>query len=354
VRPLTDAEARVLSLMLGNAAPDERGRLRQSGLPRSTYHAARRRIYADGWLTDRYVPSPTLFGYPETTIVVGRPYADRPNALTEAWNHEDGNVLQWLSPQLALGVFFHRGPRERRAALARIADPALASGLVVLHPEVEANGVPVYFDLEGVWVHLSGAGAMQSYPKGLPRLPERLRTEDGGARWGSRSRWAARELLQRPLLVETHGRPGHLIGPFGLPSAQRRLLEEGWLLHRVLAEPGRIPSYRGRVMDRTILLTGTRVPGRGPEALFQELTGAARVFPFLFAADEERVLLGLLGQRAPTSGEVDPADAGRRPLMALLRESLREIQIVEEATDAIRAPVDHRFDRLSPPPVPGG
>jgi hypothetical protein len=350
VRPLTDAEARVLAMMLGTAAPDERGRLHQSGLPRSTYHAARRRIYAEHWLTDRYVPSPTLFGYPEVTIAAGRPFADQQAALADGWAKEPGNVLEWTSPQLTLGVFFHRNARERRIALARIADSSRVSGLAIVHPDLEQNGLPVYFDFEGIWVHLSNGNGMSGYPKSLPPLPERLAADDEVTRrWTPRNRWAARELLLRPMQVETQGRPGHLVGPFGLPFAQRRLLEEGWLLHRVLAEPGQIPGYRGRLMDRTVLVTGTLAPGRSAADLFATLTRECRVFPFLFTSDETHVLIGLLGQRGPVEGPPDPVDAGRRSVMPLLRDTLREIQILEETTSAIRVPVDHRFDRLLPP-----
>src|SRR5579859_4874551 len=107
MRALTEAEGRVIAVLLGERATNERDRLKQLAVPRSTYHAARRRAYAEGWLRDRYVPEPGRFGFPVVTVAVLRPFADRAAELSERWSTHPTNVLTWLSPQVAVGVFFH-------------------------------------------------------------------------------------------------------------------------------------------------------------------------------------------------------------------------------------------------------
>jgi hypothetical protein len=348
-RALTDSEARVLSLLLANTARDERERLRQSGLPRSTYHAARRRAYQEGWLKDRYVPSPPLFGYPEMTFAVLRPFADRTTALATQWGGSAGLVHAWIGSQFALGVFFHRSRKERDRAESRLANGSAGTPVAVLHPPPTPAGCPAFFDFEGGWSHLSDAAGARGYPRGLPALPGA--DPSAPSTWSPRRRWAARELLERPFVVEREGRPGHLVGPFGLPFAQQRLLAEGWVLHRVLAEPSRIPPFRGRRMDRVILVTGALRDGVAAEALFMTLTRDCRVFPFLFAVADRTVLLGGLGQ-APGPSPTAPAPA-RLPVTPTLRRALTDIQVLDDGTAQVRIVVDHRYDRLTPPDPKG-
>src|ERR1700686_937500 len=107
MRSLTEAEARVIAHMLASSPGQERERLRQLQLPRSTFHAVRRRAYAEGWLHDRYVPDPARFGFPRVTFVVARPFADREDELAQSWDRSPGNVLTWASAQVTFGVFFH-------------------------------------------------------------------------------------------------------------------------------------------------------------------------------------------------------------------------------------------------------
>lgn len=351
MRELTESEARVLALLLADTAQDERSRLRQSALPRSTYHAARKRAYAEGWLRDRYLPAPTLFGYPEVTIALARPFADQTQALSDRWAGEPGNVLLWVGPAVALGVFFHRTAREAKSASTRIARPELAASVLSLRPRPEERGLPAYFDFEGVWAHLSGAGGTQAYPKGLPPLP--LGVDPAvPSTWTGRRRWAAGELLNRPFVAEAQGRPGHLVGTFGLPLAQKALLAQGWVLHRVLAEPASVPPFRGRLMDRIVLITGTLLEGIRADVLFATLCHECRVYPFLYVIDGPKLLIGALGQSVlnPEGGPTDPVP--RRPVMPTLRQTLQGIQIVEERAGNLRAVVDHRYDRITPPPVP--
>ncbi|MCI4324003.1 MAG: hypothetical protein L3K03_08350 [Thermoplasmata archaeon] len=349
LRDLTDAEARVLALLLANPSSEERERLRISHLPRSTYHASRRRAYAEGWLRDRYIPAPIPFGYPEITIAVARPFAEKLGELLERWSSEPGAVLVQGSTQLALGVVFHRSADEARKSRARLGNESFVSAVQLLAPKLADGGVPVYFDYEGIWTHLVGNVGSRSYPQGLPTTPWPEEGRPAAPIWTPRHRWAAGELLGRPFVAESQGRAGHLVGPFGLPRAQKHVIEAGWVVHRVLCDPAKVPAYHDRHTDQMVLIVGEYEGATTPRELFEVLTRECRVYPFLYATDKSRVLIGALGQslrQSPSGGPVEPS---RRPVMPTLQAVLHDIELWQEDAAALSTPVDHRYERLSPP-----
>ena len=350
MRTLTEAEGRVIAVLLGSTPSNERDRLHRSGVPRSTYHAARRRAYEEGWLKDRYVPDPARFGRPWVSIVVARPFADRIEELSVQWSRDPACVVAWLGGQSALGVFFH--PTEK-AALAAVGAPTtgkLASGALTMTTNVSGPEMPVYFDYEGLWGHLAGIAGTLSYPNGLGGALEA--NDDGAPAISGHQRWGATQLVHRPFSAEAHGRGGHLVGPFGLPFSQQRLLKLGWVGYRVLLEPSLLPPFRGRSADQVVFLSGTLRADRRPEQLFAELTRDCRVYPFLYATHGGRILLAALGRAPPSTGS--PVVSGaeetepRRPVMATLQASLEGIEVVQEPAAAFRNVVDHRYDRLLP------
>jgi len=347
VRALTDSEARVIAVMLAARPDRERERLRQVQIPRSTYHAVRRRAYEEGWLRDRYIPHPVPLGRPWVTFLLVRPFADRFPEFVQTVGRDDGNVLLWSGTQLALGVFFHEKPTEGARLSDRLEKQRLCAPAQPLTVTVDGPSVPVYFDFEGLWCHLAGTAGTLEYPHAL-----------GGALPGSddstpvpltkHQQWAIGELVRRPFAAEAQGRGGHLVGPFGLPFSQRKMLMKGWIAHRTLLEPGRVPPYQGRSPSQIVFVSGTPVAGARPEVLFQTLTRECQVFPFLLVVGNDRWLLGALGGDAPAPA----TDGSRRPVLPTLRESLQGIEILQEAAASFTAPVDHRYDRLLPAPAP--
>jgi hypothetical protein len=348
VRSLTEPEARVLASMLGNGSATERDRLRSLDIPRSTYHAIRRRAYAEGWLRDRYVPAPSAVGRPYVTFALARPFADRIQDSAQAWRSRPGNVLLWTGPLLSLGVFFDSSPSDDEATRARVADGTSSSWSFALTCDSREPTVPVYFDFEGAWNHLSHGPGTVGYPRGLLSLePDR---PGGPARpIGRRDQWAIGQLLARPFVASEQGRPGHLLGPLGLPWAQRRVIETGRVGHRVLADPARIPPFRGQLADRVVFVTGSLVEGASPRALFEELSTVCRVFPFLYATDGARLLVGALGSGAPQTR----AGEERTSVIATFRRAIREIDILEQSVSELTVVVDHRYDRLVGPETSG-
>ena len=352
MRALTDSEARVIAVMLAARPDRERERLHQVEIPRSTYHAVRRRAYEEGWLRDRYIPHPVPLGRPFVTFLLARPYADRLAEFTRSVTEDDGNVLLWTGAQTAIAAFLHRKPGEGARIGARVEkDRSSAPPLTITVPG-DGPTIPVYFDFEGLWCHLAGLAGTLAYPHGLGGSL-------GGAADGeetslapltSHQQWAIRELLRRPFAAADQGRGGHLVGPFGLPFSQRRMLAKGWVTHRAFLEPARLPAYQGRSADQVVLISGSPRPGARPEVLFSTLTRDCRVFPFLFVVGADRWLLGALGGGGPAVGP----DAERRAVLPTLREALEGIEILQEAATNFTSPVDHRYERLLPsPPVAG-
>ncbi|MGI0154908.1 MAG: hypothetical protein ACREDE_02065, partial [Thermoplasmata archaeon] len=272
MRALTDSEARVIAVLLAARPDRERERLRQIGIPRSTYHAVRRRAYEEGWLRDRYIPNPVPLGRRFVTFLVARPYADRLSEFTTTVTADEGNTVLWTGTQLAVAVFFHRKGTDGKRITERLGkDHSAATPLVITVP-ADGPTVPVYFDFEGLWCHLAGLEGTLAYPHGLGGPVSDPAEDEEVAPLTAHQAWAIGELLRRPFTAAEQGRGGHLVGPFGLPFSQRRMLAKGWITHRTLLEPARLPPFQGRAADQVVLVSGTPKTGARPEELFSTLT----------------------------------------------------------------------------------
>lgn len=345
MRTLTDAEGRVIAVLLGSEATSERDRLRRIQVPRSTYHAARRRAYEEGWIRDRYVPDPARFGAPCAAIAVLRPFADQVGELGHRLDVDPTTVVAWVGGQSALVVSLHADAEAGAAALRNYSESGLVSSVNGVVAHVDRSEVPVYFDYEGLWAHLSEIAGAATYPTGLGGRA--AAGPDGQIAFPTgHQRWAATELVHRPFQAEREGRAGHLIGPFGLPFSQQRMLKIGWVAYRVFLDPSRVPPFRGRSAEQIALVTGTLRPEVRPEQLFASLTRECRVYPFLYATDGRRVVLGALGRAPSAAATPASSESERRPVLATLQAGLQGIEVVQEPAGQLRIPVDHRYDRL--------
>ncbi|HYA57033.1 MAG TPA: hypothetical protein VEH57_00990 [Thermoplasmata archaeon] len=345
MRALTDAESRVMAVLLAARPDRERERLHQVKIPRSTYHAVRRRAYEEGWLRDRYVPDPVPLARPHVSFFLIRPFADRSEELIRWVSSDPGTVVLWTGTQVALAVAFHSKSADARRMADRIGADRLGGIPAVTTVRADGPNIPVYFDFEGLWCHLAGIEGTLAYPHGLGGSSS---SEPDGREISSltpHQTWAARELVNRPFVAAAQGRGAHLVGPFGLPFSQRRMLLRGWVTHRTFLDPSRVPPYQGRTADQVVFVTGTPRPEARPELLFGLLTRESRVFPFLMAVGADRWLVGALGAAAGTPPSPGPA---RRAVLPTLREFLEGIEILQEPASGFSAPVDHRYDRLLP------
>ena len=347
MRALTESEARVIAVLLAARPDHERERLHQVGIPRSTYHAVRRRSYAEGWLRDRYIPHPVPLGRPYVTVLLARPYADRLEEFTQSVANDAGNVVLWTSPHVSVSVFFHAKVQESQRFVQRIVAQKLTAPPIALTVRADSPTIPVYFDFEGLWSHLAGFEGTLAYPHGLGGGDAEEPEGEGATptMLSDHQQWALGELLRRPFTATEQGRGGHLVGPFGLPFSQRRLLARGWITHRTLLDPSLLPTFEGKTADQVVLITGSPRSGARPEVLFATLTRESRVYPFLFIVGSDRWLLGALGGSAPRN---EDGAAARRPVLPTLREYLEGIEIIQEPAAGFTTPVDHRYDRLLP------
>jgi len=305
----------------------------------------RKRAYEEGWLRDRYVPHPVPLGRPWVSFVVARPFADRVEEFGQTVARDPGNVVLWSGAQTALAVAFHEQPNEAEQLLERFESSRLATAPWSVNVRVDAPTVPVYFDFEGLWCHLAGLEGTLAYPHGLGGVLAGRDEEEAQATLSPHQQWAVGELLRRPFVATDQGRGGHLVGPFGLPFSQRKMLAKGWVTHRTLLDPALVPEHRGKSADQVVFLSGSPKAGARPESLFATLTRECRVYPFLFVVGTDRWLISALGGANPPPP--DP-QSPRRPVLPTLREYLEGIEILQEAAAGFVAQVDHRYDRLLP------
>src|SRR5208337_910141 len=152
--------------------------------------------------------------------VVARPFADRTQELVQGWAAEPGNVLLLAGPGAAVGVFLYPSVEAAETFVGSEEWKTLVSTSTTITANLEAPSVPVYFDFEGLWAHLSGISGTVAYPRGLGGSPPGPEPE--AARFTRHQLWAASELVQRPFASSTGGRGGQLVGPLGLPFSERR------------------------------------------------------------------------------------------------------------------------------------
>lgn len=343
-RSLTQAEATVVSALLAARPERERERLRQLGIPRSTYYAVRRRAYVEGWLKDRYIPDPGCLGRPYASFVVARPFAERVQELADPSGPLGAPTVLWASPQLAFAVFFH----AELADAARVGEhwtrEHRVASEVTVTADVRGPSIPVYFDFEGAWDHMARVQGTLAYPHGLGGA---LASDEEAAPLTPHTVWALSNLLARPFRPQQGGEDGHQTGVFGLPFSERRLLTRGWVSHRVLLNPATVPAYPGRAGDRLFLIIGEPKPGAKPESLFARLTRECRVFPFLYVVGRQRWLIGALGGE-PAAPNADDDRRERVPVLPTLTEAMEGIQIFQEPLSALSMISDHRYDLLVP------
>ena len=81
------------------------------------------------------------------------------------------------------------------------------------------------------------------------------------------------------------------------------------------------------------------------EKLFRELAGDCHIFPFLYAVEGRRLLMGAMGRGkadAPPEGDV------RAPAMPVLQRHLQGLSVTTVDVETLRVRLEHRYDRLFP------
>lgn len=341
-RELSDAEARLLAVLLSPTLETEASRIRRSGIPRSTYQRLRRRLYADGWLRDRYVPRLDVLGQEALTFVLGFPYAEQAEEVEQAWARARRAVVVWSSGEVVFGVFV--GDDPLRADPSRPLFPRSLRGRISVTARPDDGAVLRYFDYAPAWSSWSGFDT----PSGPLAGWNVLGPGDGsGAKpIPHRTLRVARELVGPRATEERARRLPHMQGYTFLPRPGQEVVRRGLVHWQVTPDFRRIPAVGGRRPTDLVFVVAERRPAREPAHLLRELADRAGVYPFLAAFDRDRALLGIL-ESGPVGDEA-PEEAAPPPsgLVAILRHFLVGIEVFRGRLAHWREVVDHDYRRL--------
>jgi hypothetical protein len=335
MKALTRNEATVVRSLLASEPVSERERIRRSGIPSRTFQGARQRAYADGWVFDRYLPDPVSIAKPYVTFVLGQPFAERYREVTDRWKNDLRCVLLWNWEETLFGIFF-TGENPTHLGVEQLG-PETFRRVFEFTADARKPHIPVFFDFEGSWSRIWELPGTHSYPH---PLPSEIWEGHSKPILSSQDRVRIADMVERPFQQGRELGPLR-VSPFYLPRSQRRLFEKSAVEHRVFLDLAKVPSYQHRPVERIAFVQGVLHPGGSVSALFRRLL-AMKVFPFLFATDESKVLLGALSPapRGPLSSTPRPA------ILVGLQRHLRSIEIVRESVSTMNVLVNHRYDRL--------
>jgi hypothetical protein len=340
-RPVTKAEAQVLSVLFESSIGSEEGRIRRSGLSRTTFQVAKKRLYETRSVADRYLPNPAAFGFRAATFVLATPFAEHLPSASKILVEEPGSVVVWLGRQSVLGVLFQRNMEEAKGTLDRI-NAQTGGRFFAVCADTGLPTVPCYFDFEGAWKKLSGQPGVAGYPRPLGG-PFASGIFGGGPRPADID--AARRLVHDAVFSEQSNNAPHLLGPHLLPMSQRKLLNRNLVQWRVFPAITSFPTFPETSLNEVIFVTGRFHRGAKAAEFFGRLAGECRVFPFLYCTDGDKVILAALGtgQAAQKKG---PGVAGPPSTMSTIKAHIEGISIIRETASALFVQHDHRYDRL--------
>jgi hypothetical protein len=340
-RPLTENEAIVVKSILGASIEEtEADRIRRCGLPRSTYLEAKQRVYAEGLIQDRYVPSSRALGLSRISFVLSRPFADKRGPVTQALLSTPGTVLVWTGVHVQMGVVIHRTEADLsrfEERVERLLDGGALIGHVRSRPIPE--DIPVYFDFEGIWSSFVGTLGVRKYPRAFPSV---LHGEDTGMPASPPSEVVS-DLLRKHIGEEESPSP-HLVGPASLSRSRKKALEDGKVEWRTFLSVGLPISFGPNRLADIVLVVGRREKGRTLTQLLEELVTDCTAFPFLVAGDEDQVLIGFMGAGLGANGTTS-RKVGTNVSSSIVN-SVSHLEILREGLGLVTTQRDHQYEYL--------
>jgi hypothetical protein len=340
-RAVTASEAEVLRVLFESTPGTDEDRIRRSGLPRTTFLGAKKRLYGRKLVRDAYVPNPPTFGISKATFVLAQPFTENFKMVLDSMTGNPGSVVVWSGRTTIFVVMIHR----TRAEAHRVLDPLtdrMGRRALILEANLNLPTVPCYFDFEGIWNSILGKEGVIGYPRHI----------GGPMPWGLLARYpsdgeveAAERLVRRPLSPEDSERPSHLMGPHTLSKTEGRLIQRGWVQWRVFPSISAFPSFSTKAVDDVVFMYGAFREGARAADLFHELVYDCHSFPFLYCTDGKSVLIASLS--GDHTNQRNAQDHGnRQSVLTTLTRSLEGIEVTREPISSMTAQVNHRYDRL--------
>jgi hypothetical protein len=305
-------------------------------LPRRTFQTIRQRVYDRGWIVDRFIPSPSAFGTGHLVFGLSQPLSDRAAELVDRWRARPENVLLWASDESIFGVFLEP-ENNARSLVGGLAIDQSSRDYFVLRVAPTRGAVPVYFDYEAAWVRASGLPGVVGYPRSIQR------DSSTSGRKELRPPTPAQRRAVADLASATRARPGAPNpGAFGSWLTQRtteeKYIRRGWGTFRSFLNPIEVARSVTGFPEWCAFVWGTLLPEARVQELFRALVEEAVVSPFVFAADEHRVLFATLSEGPGNRRKVE-----RVPVLAVVRRYLRDIAVVRSPLGSTRVIVDHGY-----------
>ncbi|MDE1820732.1 MAG: hypothetical protein KGJ23_15310 [Euryarchaeota archaeon] len=339
---MTPAEAAVVRSLLACEDLPERDRIRGSGIPPRTFTDVRGRVLSEGWIVDRYLPQPGLLELPFVTLILAEPFVEHASAVLETWSADPRIVLLWTSPQGLLAVRLGSSPKPSLPGIRDVSDGRALRRQFALTLDTRAAQLPIYFDFEAAWSRAVGLQGSLAYPHGWTSVPR----EPGATAPrlpSAPARVSVAGLVNRPFEVESSGRPPNLNAPFFLPRSQVRALEQGWVHRRVFLDPVHLSALQAPRIENLVFIHGRMLRGSLPDRLLEELVTRCLVTPYLYASDGTSLILGAVSPLPPSTVS---SSAPRTSVSATLGNYLEGIEVTRVPLTSLRAPVNHRYDRL--------
>jgi hypothetical protein len=305
-------------------------------LPRRTFQTVRRRVYERGWIVDRFVPSPSVFGTGRIVFGLSQPLSDRAAYLIERWRARPETVLLWASDESVFGVFLEPVGDDHSLVDGLDIDRSSRDHCLI-RVSLNRASVPAYFDYEAAWVRATGLPGVIGYPRSVQRDPS----------ISGRINIRTPSLTQRQAVADLansaaeHSRPptaGPVASWLNRRSAEEKFMREGWGMFRSFLNPVEVARSVTGFPAWCAFVRGMLLPAARVRELFQALVAEAVVSPFIFATDEQQVLFATLSEGPGHRRKVD-----RVPVLAVVRRYLRDIAVVRLPLGSTRIIVDHAY-----------
>jgi hypothetical protein len=337
LRALRPAEATAVWHLIARSRPAASQVDGIPSLPRRTFQTVRQRVYERGWITDRFIPSPSVFGTGRIVFALSQPLSDRAAGLVDRWRARPGNVLLWASDESIFGVFLEP-ENDASSVVAGLAIEQSSRDHCVVRVACHRETIPAYFDYEAGWVRATGLPGVIGYPRSLQRESS-ISIKNSAHRPTSTQRQAMADLASTAPFQPGQPTSESFGSRLTRRSAEERYIRRGWATFRSFLNPIEVARSVTGFPGWCAFVWGTLQPGAGTREFFQALVAEAVVSPFLFATDKSKVLFATLSE-----GPGNRRNVERVPVLSVVRRYLQDIAVVRWPLVSTRVIVDHAYE----------